>query len=91
MHGILLVLVVWGVLTVLVVMTVAVMLVVRVVAMIVVGIVVVVVVVGVVGGGGGLAVLRVGVASSSGNRSGVTLLTAVAIFLVLSPMLVPLV
>ena len=81
MHGILLVLVVWGGLTVLVVMTVAVMLVVRVVAMIVLRKVVV----------GGLAVVLGSVASSSGNRSGVILLTSVAIFVVLSTMLVPLV
>jgi hypothetical protein len=78
MHGILLVLVAWGGLTVLVVMAVAVMLV---VAMIVIRKMVVV----------GLAVVLGGVTSSSGSRSGVILLIAFAIFVVLSPVLEPLV
>lgn len=68
----------------LVVMAVPVMIVVWVVAMIVIGIMLVVVVVG-------LAAVLVSVPSSSGSRSGVILLIAVAIFVVLSPIFVSLV
>jgi hypothetical protein len=83
MHGLFLVLVVRSGLTVLVIMAVADMLVVRVVAMILIGITRVVVV--------GLAVVLGSVTSSSGSRCGVTILIAVAIFVVLSLTLVPLV